>query len=176
MQKAKDPYIKANFLEQPKIMGNPEKPTGFFSNLKLKDYSSLLTENKRFSCSNCSKLNKYYCLNCALSVGNYEFPQVDLSLRLVIVHHEKENPSKSSVFPLKFLVNASNFQIVTFKIKSEDENFETCSFDESSTVILYPHKSAVKCKELSSQELAKIRQVVAIDCTWNQSHSILNKL
>ncbi len=43
-------------------------------------------------------------------------------------------------------------------------------------MILYPTTESKKVKELSLEEISKIKNVIAIDCTWNQTSSILASL
>lgn len=43
-------------------------------------------------------------------------------------------------------------------------------FDMKSTVFLYPHKNSKKISEFTLQELEEIKNVVAIECTWNQTN------
>jgi len=49
-------------------------------------------------------------------------------------------------------------------------------FDEESVLILYPHDEAVEVKKLSKEEILSAKKVVGVDCTWNQTTGILNKL
>ena len=46
-------------------------------------------------------------------------------------------------------------------------------FDLESTCILYPHKNAKQIDELDEETIKKIKKVVAIDCTWNQTTVII---
>lgn len=48
--------------------------------------------------------------------------------------------------------------------------------NEEETCILYPHKDAKLLEDLSKEEIQKIKNVVAVDCTWFQTNKILKSL
>ena len=48
--------------------------------------------------------------------------------------------------------------------------------NENETLILYPHKDAKLVEDLSPEELSKIKNVVAIDCTWYQTNAIFKSI
>lgn len=81
--------------------------------------------------------------------------------------HTQEKKSKSSALPLKILCEGFT-KIVPFPGKDPDEIHEF--FDEKHTVFLYPHKNSKKISDLSLKELEEIKNVVAIECTWNQTN------
>ncbi len=73
--------------------------------------------------------------------------------------------SKSSAVPIFF--NTSNIKISTYPNEEEIKNI--CeSIKEKNTYILYPHKNAVTVDDLDDEELKKIDQIIAVDCTWYQ--------
>ena len=43
-------------------------------------------------------------------------------------------------------------------------------FDPETTYFLYPHKNSRKVEELSLEEIKSIQNIVAIECTWNQTN------
>lgn len=92
-----------------------------------------------------------------------------MPFKLTIIHHDCEKASKSSALPVKMLVDSNEYcELIHYPSSAIPE------FDSESTVILYPHKDSKRVLDLSLKEMEKIKNVIAVDCTWNQTNSILN--
>eukprot|EP01017_Pseudomicrothorax_dubius_P032621 TRINITY_DN4288_c0_g1_i1.p1 TRINITY_DN4288_c0_g1~~TRINITY_DN4288_c0_g1_i1.p1 ORF type:complete len:284 (-),score=50.75 TRINITY_DN4288_c0_g1_i1:116-967(-) len=141
----------------------------FAKSLKLKEFHPSLMDDVRSICPKCSKNRKNYCSDCLVPVGDASIiPKVSLPFKLTIVHHDMEKRAKSSALPLKVL-SPEQTDVISFP--SQDVK----SIEEGSYV-LFPHKDAKAVKELSLDELKSIRNIVAIDCTWFQTTSVLTEV
>ena len=85
-----------------------------------------------------------------------------LALNITVLHHPEEKEAKSTGIPLKFL--SPEINVLSFHEDLEE-------FPEG-TFVLYPHKDSILVKELT--ETPKL--VVAVDCTWYQTNSVLKVL
>lgn len=91
-----------------------------------------------------------------------DFPKVELDTDILILHHPEEKLTKSTGLPLCFL----SPQISSATFSEEMEPFG------EGTYVLYPHKDSIRVDQLTE----KPRLLVAIDCTWYQTGSILRVL
>ncbi|EAR85600.1 DTW domain protein (macronuclear) [Tetrahymena thermophila SB210] len=147
-------------------------PNKLFDTLKTADFSEFLKEDsQRQECPNCKKKSKIYCADCLTVLCEpSQIPKVQLPFRLTIVHHDQEKTKKSSALPVKLLIenNEENCKIIHYP------SHEIPEFDPDTTLILYPHKDSTRTLDLDLETMKQIKNVVAIDCTWNQTNSILN--
>lgn len=85
----------------------------------------------------------------------------------MILHHPEEKASKSSALPLALIseeVGKLDYQ--------EDMAPLLEPFDEQTTYILYPHKESLKVSQLTQPP----KTIIAVDCTWFQTNTVLRHL
>lgn len=85
------------------------------------------------------------------------------------LRHPKEKISKSSIVPSK-IIAPDNVEIrhdmEIGPLLKDDETYDN-------VVLLFPAEDAKDVNSISHEELAKIKRVVLIDSTWNQTKHFL---
>ena len=158
------------------------------------DFSQLHGIKERGKCPQCCMKRKFYCYDCALPVShNPPKPSHRLPLKVIIVRHNSEKPSKSSVIPLK-LAYPNDVELYTFTQPNRfdaSEKVGTISppfSDEinwNKTAILFPHETAKSISNLplgllpnpqtTSTASSEIDTVVVIDSTWSTALQVIEK-
>ena len=172
-------YVGGGFLqdtrwkeEQKTGDGNSQR-VSFLKNLKLAPFTPLEALSERIPCPMCNRMSKYYCFQCFCSVGDYDdqIPKLELPVKVTILSHPKEKKSKSSVVPVKILAP----QYVDFLPAVEAPDLlKDSDLDVDQVAILFPGENATEVTELSGEQLARLKRVVIIDSTWNQTKRYMN--
>ena len=172
----KDNLIDKNFIS--KEIGVNKDPETLYSKLKFQvDLNKILNENSnKENCPECLKKIKFYCTSCSKCIlKQTELPKITLPIDIHIVKHTKEKRNKSSAYPLIFLSKQ-------FKLNEQEGRFlwkdvEDLKMSEKGhNYVLYPHKSARLVKDMSQEELEGIKSIKIIDCTWNQTKAMMEKI
>jgi len=152
------------------LIESSENMKKFLADCNVNIPEVLLKEESRYKCPGCGRMKKFYCPECLVAVShNQLIPKVKLPLTLTIIHHESEKRGKSSALPLK-IIGEPLVEVISFP------NDELPAFDDEYTCVLYPHKNAKRIDELDVSVMQKLKKVVAVDCTWYQTNSILKQI
>ena len=144
----------------------------FLKKLKLASFEPLDALSNREPCPQCNRMCKYYCYVCFKAVGGYDsqIPVLDLPVKVTILSHPKEKKSKSSVVPVKIIAQ----QYVDFVTSADAPDLLAGSDLEADQVaILFPGEKATEVTEMSPEQLHRLKRVVIIDSTWNQTNRYL---
>lgn len=106
-------------------------------------------------------------------------PMLNLPVDVTVIRHPKEKISKSSIVPAKILA-PDNVEIIhtievpeTVRRGKDDEKAE--EFDPDSVVLMFPSDTAVEISTMKPEELQKIKRVILIDSTWDQTKYYLRQ-
>ena len=158
-----------------------------------KDFEQLKAINTRAKCPKCSMMRKFYCYDCAVPVSHDPpKPKTRLPLKVIVVRHNSEKPSKSSIIPLK-LVYPLDVDLHVFtqpdrfdqtqKIGTISPAFHT-DIDWSRTAIVFPGETARTVQEFDRSILSEskigdsesqIKNIVLIDSTWSTAIQVIQK-
>ena len=160
-----------------------------------KNFDGLKAINHREKCPQCSMMRKFYCYDCGVPVSHEPpKPEHKLPLRVIIVRHNSEKPSKSSIIPLK-LTYPNEVALHTFtqpdrfdktqKIGTIEPPFPE-DIDWSRTAIVFPGEHAKTVREFPKRmwpdisnprevDEDAIRNIVVIDATWSTALQVIEK-
>ncbi|CDW75755.1 UNKNOWN [Stylonychia lemnae] len=161
-----------------------DQQQSYIDKLKLNSFNALIEMKGRKDCPKCKCSRKYFCYDCYIPLNDdlATVPRVDLPIEVTVyiyllelyfnrLRHPKEKISKSSIVASK-IVAPEKVQIVhemdISSLRDDDEDYD-------SVVLLFPTDDAQEVIKMSEEELAKIKKVVIIDCTWNQTHHFLKQ-
>jgi len=139
-----------------------EETTEFLNGLKLASFD-YLNSLKRSVCPTCNRRRRYFCYTCFQRMGPSPelIPTVQLPIFLDILHHPQELKSKSTAIHAK---------VLSPDWTSIHEYPQIPDYNAEETVLLYPNKDA---KAMEDLDLTKVKRVVVIDSTWNQTRFFL---
>lgn len=158
-----------------------------------KTFDELRSSPGRTVCPKCNAKRRYYCYDCIEPIDHSPpTPTSKLPLRLHIVRHHSEKPSKSSIIPLKMTYSQDVFLYIftpaeRFKVAegAPDIGLIEPAFpqdiDWDNAAILYPTKDAKTVEELGdhygvkSENQSVVRDVVVIDATWFTAEQVIKK-
>jgi hypothetical protein len=135
-----------------------------YLNLEAFKFSSTFDEleaiDHRDKCPKCGMMRKFYCYDCAMAISHQPpKPENKLALRVIIVRHNSEKPSKSSVIPLK-LTYPHEVELHTFtqpdrfdktqKVGTIEPAFSK-DIDWRRTAIVFPGDNAKTVREFPKQ-------------------------
>jgi len=107
-----------------------------------------------------------------------EVPSLKLPLDVTVIRHPKEKRSKSSIVPTKILAPENVDIMHTIDVpeqRTEKYRNEAGEEDHDSVVLMFPSDTAVNIRDMSKEELLKIKKVVLIDSTWSQTRYYLRQ-
>jgi DTW domain-containing protein YfiP len=147
----------------------------------------------RHKCPQCGMMRKMYCYDCAVALGHEPpQPKAKLPLRVIIVRHKSEKPSKSSIIPLK-LAYPGDVELYTFTQPDRFDKSQTRGtiqpafspdIDWSRTAIVFPGESARTVHEFDrsifnietdTHSNTCIQNIVLIDSTWSTAMQVIHK-
>ncbi len=137
----------------------------FIKGLKLTiPIAKLRSSVERKLCPKCQKKRLYYCYDClAICSPETHPPPLKLPLPVHVILHPGEHRSKST-------------SLAASTISPDIHIHEWPGFPEgidlSSTALLYPSPTAKCLDELAPEDFAKIKTVLFVDSTWQQSKAI----
>ena len=147
-----------------KTVQNIKATVSPYAEFKFDSYAPLELNKERAECPKCKRKRMHYCYNCICAVGNLkdQIPCVNLPLTAHVVKHPKEKASKSTAIQAGVLspsfVKIHHFpDVPSFK-------------DPEKVLLLFPSDDAVGLGDLKREDF---EDVVFIDCTWQQTASIL---
>jgi hypothetical protein len=164
------------------------------------DFQQLRSISERSKCPNCSFMRKFYCYDCAVAIAHDPpRPSHPLPLRVIIIRHNSEKPSKSSIIPLK-VAYPDDVELYTFTQpdrfdKSEKTGTISPQFSPSinwnKAAILFPGDDAKCIGELPESVwpnflgegsefqndhcLESVTTIVVIDSTWSTALQAIEK-
>ena len=142
-----------------------EQRVKFLKELKLDSFDEMHRQ-ERTECQTCKKSCKYYCVNCYESM--VKAPKINLPCKVTVVTHPNEK-KKSSIVPAKVLakddidIMFTQNQVPQFEEKSDE------------ILLLFPSETAKPVTDFMPEDLKKIKRVVLIDSTWQQTKRYLTE-
>jgi DTW domain-containing protein YfiP len=158
-------------------------------------FDHLRTINHRSKCPQCNMMRKFYCYDCAVPISHQPpKPAHRLPFRVIIVRHNSEKPSKSSIIPLK-LSYPEDVSLHTFTQPDRFDRSQTIGsiqpafpedIDWRRTAIVFPGESAKTVQEIdqslwqstdghSDPSSGSIQNIVVIDSTWSTALQVIQK-
>ncbi|EKE37003.1 DTW domain containing protein [Entamoeba nuttalli P19] len=137
----------------------------FFNKLKLSSKEPLEKADKggRITCPLCHKKMKYYCYYCRRGLIP-ELPQVNLPIKLDIIHHPTEKVAKSTALTA-CIVAKDDTQWIEFPN-------EIPQYDPNETILLFPSPDAKRLSDFD--DLKKYKRMVCIESVWYKANAVLN--
>lgn len=118
----------------------------------------------RAECPKCKKHRKFICYDCLTVVHPTTHPKpLQLPLHVHVILHPNEHRSKATTLPAS-TVSPEFIHIHTYP------DVPSLSTESGETVVLYPSDSATSLDDIG--DVSRIRNVIFIDSTWQQSKCI----
>lgn len=135
----------------------------FLRTLRFSRPLSALTSVPRKECPACKKRRQHYCYDC-LQVTSPEThpPPLHLPVQVHVIFHPGEHRGKAT--SLAAATISPDVHITTYPTLPE--------LVPEETVVLYPSPSAIDIAELPEADVRRIRNIVFVDATWQQSRAI----
>ena len=158
-----------------------------------KTFDELGSSPGRTLCPKCNAKRRYYCYDCIVPIDHSPpAPTSKLPLRVHIVRHHSEKPSKSSIIPLKMTYPEDVFLYTftpadRFKVAEGAPDIGLIepafsqNIDWENAAILYPTKNAKTVQEVgkhfavNSESETVVRDIVVIDATWFTAEQVIKK-
>eukprot|EP00347_Sterkiella_histriomuscorum_P007246 403349699 len=150
-----------------------QNKASYIDKLKLDSFEPLLDMADRKNCPKCNTSRKYYCYECYIALNDdpSTVPRVQLPVNVTVIRHPKEKISKSSIVASKLVAQDTveiKHEMLVSELRGDDEDYD-------SVVLLFPTEDAIEVTSMNAEELAKIKKVVIIDCTWHQTAHFLKQ-
>jgi DTW domain-containing protein YfiP len=135
------------------------------STLKLSSFYPLDSSSARVSCPSCQRSRQWFCPDCVIPLVS-DTPSVSLPVKLHIVRHAGELPAKSSVLPLRLILDDSQLQFYRYHCTLP---LDLPATPPSQSVVVFPSSDSV---DVASIDWTLIRHVTFIDSTWFQANEV----
>jgi len=135
-----------------------------FDELNIASHSPLF-QMKRTKCAKCDQNRKYFCYKCFTVMGDSDLiPKVNLPLQVDIIHHPKEQRSKSTAIHARILApeNVSIFEFPEFPDYSQQTEH---------TLLLFPSPNAEFVEDM--EDVTPFTKLIVVDSTWQRTKKIL---